>query len=452
MNPVPDDKAKRRIREIYSLAQFIARHLSVSAKEADLSAEISPSCRTSLFYYLQEAVKSGWIERSGKTRASRYRATPQFRHHMAMQNLKVQVSYRTKVSYDPSFLGAYIPNETYYLSVEQRASLEATCPRGAFDATDEKVAKEVRRFMADLTHNSSAFEGVDIKYADTISFLEENIESRHMSPVDAIILRNHYNAIRFIVENTHFPPQPEDIVVSEYDTRNIHSFLSDGLLKDRRKQGRLRTEHVEIRDSAYIPNDIPAVIAQEFTKLMTKAAEITCPYEQSFFLLVHIPYLQPFEDCNKRTARLICNIPLLSNGILPISWSEVNQRDYTDSLLCVYEQKSTYGLSQVFIDAFRRSYERFDIAINQRQPSRLEVTYSQQIKEAIRRRILHDDRTPPREVEPIHLQEFDAIVEDFLEGIRVNEMVGAPYRLRPIEIRNWIYEENRKTMPADRPG
>lgn len=452
MKPVPDDNSKRRIREIYSLAKFIAFNANISAKDANASAAIEPSCRTSLFYYLNEAIEWGWIERTGTTRAARYKATEQFRHHIAMQSLQLPLSARPKVRYEPGFLRAYIPNKTFYLSKEQRASLLATCPRGTFNATDQRVAKEVRRFMADLTHNSSAFEGVDIKYADTISFLEENIESRHMSPIDAVILRNHYNAILFIIENTHYPPQPEDIVVSEYDTRNIHAYLSDGLLNDRRKQGRLRNEHVEIRDSAYIPTDIPAVIAAEFRELMNKAAAITCPYEASFFLLVHIPYLQPFEDCNKRTARLICNIPLLSNGILPISWSEVNQRDYTDSLLCVYEQNSTYGLGEVFVDAFRRSYERFDIAINQRQPSRLEVSHAPQIKDAIRRRVLHNDANLPRGIEAIHIEEFEAIVADFLEGIRQNEMVGAPYRLKPDDIRNWMEEEKRRAAPTEQPA
>jgi hypothetical protein len=33
------------------------------------------------------------------------------------------------------------------------------------------------------------------------------------------------------------------------------------------------------------------------------------PFEQSFFLLTHIAYLQAFTDVNKRTSRLSANIP-----------------------------------------------------------------------------------------------------------------------------------------------
>lgn len=451
MIAIPAENAKRRAREIFALALFIAsKPNTTAALIREGATDLSPTCRTSLFYYLNEAIANGWIERQGVTKAARYNATPQFRHHLAMDDLGKPVQNRSKVRYNEKFLAAYIPNETFYLTKEQRDSLEATCPPGTFNANDAKVSQEVRRFMADLTHNSSAFEGVDVKYADTISFLEQNIESRHMSAFDAVILRNHYNAIRFIVENTRYPPQPDDIVVSEYDTRNIHAYLSDGLLKDKRKQGRLRHEHVEIRDSAYIPLGIPDQIAKEFTTLINKAAAIKNVHEQAFFLLVHIPYLQPFDDCNKRTARLVCNIPLLRGGVPPISWAEVNQKDYTDSLLCVYEHNSVYGLSNVFVEAFRRSYERFDIAINQRQPARLEVSHSVQIKDAIRKRVLHNDRTVPRDVEPIHLAEFEAIVEDILDGIRMNDMVGAPYRLRPTEIRHWLDQE-RQVASTDSP-
>lgn len=444
MKPIPGLKDKLREREIYRLAQFIAENPGSSTSKINLGAtEISASCRTTSYYYLKAAIENGWIESEGVTRGTRYSATAQFLHHEAMANLSLPLARRNKVGYNSEFLGAYKPNETFYLSIEQRDALHRSCPVGTFDANDKKVAQEVRRFMADITHNSSAFEGVNLQYADTISFLEENIESRHMSPIDAVILRNHYNTIRFIVENTHYPRQMEDIAVSEYDTRNIHALLSDGLLKDRRKQGRLRHEHVEIRDSSYIPTDLPDTIKNEFSTLINKAQLINDPYEQAVFLLIHLPYLQPFEDCNKRTARLLCNIPLLSNGILPVSWSEVNQRDYTDSLLCIYEKNSTYGLCDVFVAACKRSFERFDISMKTREPSRLEITHAKQINDAIRRCILHGDTTLPRDIEPTQIAEFELLVNDILAAIRENEMVASPYRLRPSDVQEWLKYESQ---------
>jgi hypothetical protein len=42
--------------------------------------------------------------------------------------------------------------------------------------------------------------------------------------------------------------------------------------------------------------------------LLTKAAAIRDPFEESLFLMVQLPYLQPFVDVTKRTSRLAANI------------------------------------------------------------------------------------------------------------------------------------------------
>jgi Fic family protein len=44
---------------------------------------------------------------------------------------------------------------------------------------------------------------------------------------------------------------------------------------------------------------------------MEKLNLIQDPFEQSFFALVQLSYMQAFEDVNKRTVRLIANIPLI---------------------------------------------------------------------------------------------------------------------------------------------
>lgn len=447
MKPLPTRESKRREREVFGLAETIANEPNISTSDIQLRANgISASCRTSYYHYLNSAVEWGWIERVGVTRGAVYRPTAQFLHHVAIRNMQEPMTKRAKVGYNSKFLASYVPNETFYLTAEQRATLRSNCAVGSFKAHDDAVAPEVRRFMADLSHNSSAFEGVDIEYADTITFLEQNIESRHMSPMDAAILRNHYNAIRYIVDNTHYPPEDGDLLVSEFEIRSIHSILSDGLLKDSRKQGKLRYEYVEITNSCYIPTDQPDEIAAAFKQLSEKAAAIQDPYEQAMFLLVHIPYLQPFEDCNKRTARLVCNIPLLTKGILPISWSEVSQKDYTDCLLCVYEKNSVYGLCNLFVDACKRSFERFELTQKGRIPQRLEISMAKQISEAINNRILHGDYSLPRNVGPMQVVEFEAFIAYKLDQIRENDMAAVPYRIRPKAVSEWLLRES--AMPT----
>lgn len=57
-----------------------------------------------------------------------------------------------------------------------------------------------------------------------------------------------------------------------------------------------------------------------FERLPTRAAAIRDPFEQSLFLMVQLPYLQPFVDANKRTSRLATNTSLIESDLVPLSF------------------------------------------------------------------------------------------------------------------------------------
>jgi hypothetical protein len=54
--------------------------------------------------------------------------------------------------------------------------------------------------------------------------------------------------------------------------------------------------------------------------------------------MVQLPYLQPFEDVNKRVARIAGNIPFIKHNLAPLSFVDVPERDYVDGLLGVSSQ------------------------------------------------------------------------------------------------------------------
>ena len=57
--------------------------------------------------------------------------------------------------------------------------------------------------------------------------------------------------------------------------------------------------------------------------LLDKVGQVTDPFEQSFFAMVHVPYLQPFADVNKRTSRLLANLPLIRANLCPLAFLDV---------------------------------------------------------------------------------------------------------------------------------
>ena len=116
---------------------------------------------------------------------------------------------------------------------------------------------------------------------------------------------------------------------------------------------------VGIGGSVYHPTNNPALIEECFDLILQKAAAIRDPLECCFFLMVQMPYLQPFEDGNKRTSRLAANIPLIRANMSPLSFVDVPVRDYTNGILGVYELNRLELLREVFVHAYERSAYRY---------------------------------------------------------------------------------------------
>jgi len=84
--------------------------------------------------------------------------------------------------------------------------------------------------------------------------------------------------------------------------------------------------------------------------------------------MVHIPYLQPFEDVNKRVARLAANIPFIRHNLCPLSFLDVEQQDYVDGMLGVYELNRVELLRDGFVAAYGRSCQQYVAVIRDLVP------------------------------------------------------------------------------------
>src|SRR3546814_4754836 len=117
------------------------------------------------------------------------------------------------------------------------------------------------------------------------------------------MILNHKDAIEFLAGSA------EDIGINRYTILNLHAMLANNLLADKAAAGRLRHIGVGIERSAFHPLEVPQLIEECFDQILWAAAAIIDPFEQAFFVMAHLPYLQPFDDVNKRVSRLAANIP-----------------------------------------------------------------------------------------------------------------------------------------------
>ncbi|RYD35491.1 MAG: Fic family protein, partial [Verrucomicrobiaceae bacterium] len=210
--------------------------------------------------------------------------------------------------------------------------------------------------------------------------------------------------------------------------------------------GRIRTRPVGISGTVFHPLEVPQQIEERFEQIMEKARAVQNPFEQAFFVMVHLPYLQPFDDVNKRVSRLAANIPLIRYNLCPLSFVDVPQDDYVGGLIAVYEQNRVEYLRDVFAWAYRRSCARYS-AVRQSlgDPDPFRLRHRALIGEMVRA-VVHDQLDKRNATKRIRtdagnaVTENDAaklieVVETELENLREGNI--ARYRLRPSEFERW---------------
>ena len=77
-----------------------------------------------------------------------------------------------------------------------------------------------------------------------------------------------------------------------------------------------------------------------------------CVFEKALLILLMISYIQPFNDGNKRTARIVSNAILIASGYCPLSFRTVDSIDYKKAMLLFYEQNSIAAFKRIFIEQF----------------------------------------------------------------------------------------------------
>jgi len=349
---------------------------------------------------------------------------------------------RPAVGYQRSFLESYSPNQTHYLQESNRRRLFEIGSQTGMEAEPAGTyARHIcQRLLIDLSWNSSRLEGNTYSLLETEQLFQAGHSPDGQLSNEAVMILNHKAAIEFLLEST---------TEADFDRRtilNLHALLTADLLRDPAAEGALRTDPVGIGKSSYLPPAIPALIETLFETILAKAREIRDPFEQAFFAMVHLPYLQPFIDGNKRVSRLAANLPLFRRNLAPLSFVDVSETDYTDGMLAIYELNDTRILQEVFIQAYERSAQRYTVirgAVGDPDPFRIRYrqAIAEQVAEIIRSRCDRRDavarlrRWAEESVIESDRKRFVSAAEETLAAIHEGNF--ARYRVRPSEYEAW---------------
>jgi hypothetical protein len=349
------------------------------------------------------------------------------------------IADRAPIGYQPEFLERYNPNATAYLTDTLRSHLHelGRTPDGQRPAGT--YAREILdRLLIDLSWSSSRLEGNTYSLLDTRELIEHGKAAPGKDAKETQMILNHKAAIELLVESA------ADIGINRYTVTNLHALLADNLLEDPRNTGRLRETPVAIGASVYIPTAIPQLIEKMFTQLLELGAAIRDPFEQSFFLLVHISYLQPFVDVNKRTSRLASNIPLIKSNLVPLSFIDVPEQTYIDGLIGIYELNRVELLRDVFVWAYERSSRRYKTvrdSLPEPDPFRLKyrTALTEVVGEIVRRDIpATSDAVTELFGSLVAAEDIGRFTQLVLTELReLHEGNIARFRIRPSEFQHW---------------
>ncbi len=349
------------------------------------------------------------------------------------------IQHREPVGYERSPVESYRPNIDSYLTKEEMTRLAAIGGTSTDQPAGTYAQQILNRLLIDLSWNSSRLEGNTYSLLDTERLIDQGLADNTKSAKEAQMILNHKDAIEFIVQSA------AEIGFNRYTLLNLHAMLANNLLSDPQAPGRLRSMAVGIGGSAYTPPAIPQLISEHFDLILEKAEQIADPFEQSFFMMVHLPYLQPFDDVNKRVSRLAANIPFVKRNLSPLSFIDVPDDLYTQGMLGIYEQTNVSLLKDVFLWAYERSAARYAV-IRQSlgEPDPFKLLYRNQIRILIGR-IIQEEINSQRASALIKTQAGelpDADQAQFIEAVEteilaIHEGNFARYRISPKEFERW---------------
>jgi len=218
------------------------------------------------------------------------------------------------------------------------------------NASDVLIQKELERFVIELSWKSSKIEGNTYTLLDTEKLLRDGVEASGHSKEEAIMILNHKKVFQYVLKHGKLYRN-----VTIHLIEDIHRIL----VQELGVSYGLRKKQVGITGSSYRPLSVPSQIKEGIQDVCATIEKMKSPYSKAFIALLGISYIQPFEDGNKRTARLLANAILISYNCAPLSYRSVDEILYKESTLVFYEKNSIIPMRDIFIKQYLFACEQY---------------------------------------------------------------------------------------------
>lgn len=299
----------------------------------------------------------GFIERQGKARAVTYNITSNGRLNIFLSNEALEKIFadenRPKVLYDFSRLDALRLNSLFtdpeHLELVKNNDIYY---QKLVTAPKDIIKRERERITIELSWKSSQIEGNTYTLLETESLLKQNIPAKGKTEEETIMLLNHKKALEFSEQHKEFFKSK----LTKSAIIDLHRILSEGIID----MG-IRERLVGITGSVYRPLDNKFQVEEELGRLCNVVNGKDDIFEKALIAFTYICYLQPFNDGNKRTARILANAILFANDSFPLSLRAVDVNTYKLAILAYYELGILGNAKQIFLDQAEFAAENYAI-------------------------------------------------------------------------------------------
>lgn len=338
------------------ILDYINKH-SVSSRlelEKYLETVDDKISKNTLIRDLDVLLKNDYIKKTGSARSIQY--IPKEKNELLTRYdvdnyFKIDVDNRA-VKY-PQFNFNVYDNLKNLFSKEEIAQLEninEIYTKKIESLSPTILKKEYERLLIELSWKSSQIEGNTYSLLDTEVLIKENIEAEGHNKEESVMILNHKKALEFIFENKDYFKK-----ITLKKLEELHALLTGDLGINKG----LRKSPVGIVGTNYKPISNQLQIREATDKLITTINNTENIIEKALIAVIMISYIQPFDDGNKRTGRILANAILFANGFCPLSYRSVNEIDYKKAVIIFYENNSIDYFKNLFVEQFKFAVEKY---------------------------------------------------------------------------------------------
>ena len=205
--------------------------------------------------------------------------------------------------------------------------------------------REYQHLTVEFAWKSSKMEGNTYNLLETELLLNKGLVAERKTNFETQMILNHQQAMLFAIDYPQLFKKEIDMATVE----EIHRRLTDNL----GIQAGLRKRVVQITASNYRPLDVPSQLKEELGRILLIINQQIDPFNKALIAFSFIPYLQPFEDGNKRVGRTLANAILINSFGQGISLKETNAKQLALAYLAFYEFNSLKDLANILKSELR---------------------------------------------------------------------------------------------------